>query len=54
MFAHFCDLNNIHYFKLPENVLLGTLIGRDNCKILGICDTSLANAIKNEFQMENN
>ena len=50
----FCESNQINFYKLPNNILLGDLIGRDNCKILGICDVSLANAITNEFQMENN
>ncbi|MBQ7352062.1 MAG: ribosomal L7Ae/L30e/S12e/Gadd45 family protein [Clostridia bacterium] len=50
----FCDSNEVKYIILPSEILLGDLIGRNNCKILGICDISLATAITNEFQMENN
>lgn len=48
----FCSSNNITYFKLKD-LILGDIIGRDNCKVIGVLDTNLANAIKNEFQMEN-
>lgn len=42
---------NIACIKL-DNIILGDIIGRDNCKVIGILDLNLADAIKNEFQME--
>ena len=48
----FCEDKKIKYIKL-ENIILGDLCSRDNCKVLGVTDNSLANAIMNEFQMEN-
>ena len=49
----YCSLNNISYYKLKSGCILGDIIGRDNCKVIGVNDFNLANAIKNEFQMEN-
>lgn len=48
----YCYSNSITYYKLKD-LVLGDIIGRDNCKVIGVIDTNLANAIKNEFQMEN-
>ena len=45
------DSNNVTCIKL-DNLVLGDIIGRDNCKVVGILDLNLAIAIKNEFQME--
>ncbi len=47
----FASSNNITYFKLKD-LVLGDIIGRENCKVIGILDLNLALAIKNEFQME--
>ena len=46
----FCTDNNIESIKLKD-ILLSDLVGRDNCKVVGIVDQNLAKAIKNEFQM---
>ena len=48
----FCNNNKVKVVKL-ENIVLAELIARDNCKVIGILDNSLAKAIINEFQMEN-
>ena len=49
---NYCHDKNIKHIKL-QNLVLGDLCARDNCKVLGVTDISLANAIMNEFQMEN-
>lgn len=46
----FCEENNIRVFKLDSD--LGAIIGRDNCKVIGILDMELAKAINNELEME--
>ena len=46
------DNNNVTCIKLDDGLVLGDIIGRDNCKVIGILDLNLAIAIKNEFQME--
>ena len=48
----YADINNISYIKL-DNIVLGDIVSRDNCKVIGVLDLNLAVAIKNEFQMEN-
>ena len=48
----FCENNNIKVIKLKDFVL-GELIGRDNCKVVGLLDYNLATEIMNEFQMGN-
>ena len=48
----YCQDNNIKYIKLVD-IILGDICTRPNCKVLGIIDKSLSNAIMNEFQMEN-
>ena len=42
---------NIPYIKLKD-LVLGEMVSRDNCKVIGILDINLAQAVKNEFQME--
>lgn len=32
-----------------ENLILSDIIKRDNCKVIGICDENLANAIANNI-----
>lgn len=49
----FCDSSNIAYIKL-EQLILADLIGRDNCKVVGLLDNNLAEAIRNELKMGNN
>ena len=46
----FCESNNIYAIRLEE-LVLSNLIARDNCKVLSILDTSLAEVIKKEFEM---
>ncbi len=41
----------IPYIKLKD-LVLGEIVSRDNCKVIGILDLNLAQAVKNEFQME--
>jgi len=48
----FCNENKIKVIKLND-LILGDLIGRDNCKVVGLLDYNLSKAIMNEFQMEN-
>lgn len=48
----YAETNNIPYIKLGE-LVLGDIVSRDNCKVIGVLDLNLAIAIKNEFQMEN-
>lgn len=48
----FCKNNNIKVIQMTD-IVLADLIARDNCKVIGILDNSLAKAIINEFQMEN-
>jgi len=48
----FCENNNIKFYKLKD-ITLSELIGRNNCKVLGLLDKSLAKAIIDEFEMEN-
>lgn len=48
----YCDEKQIEFVKLTD-LLLSDLCGRSNCKVIGVTDNNLANAIKNEFQMEN-
>ena len=47
----YANSNNVTCIKLKD-LVLGDIIGRDNCKVIGILDLNLAIAIKNEFQME--
>jgi len=49
--CRFCEEKNISFIKLT-NLILSDLVCRDNCKVIGVLDLNLANAIKNEFQME--
>ena len=42
---------NIPYIKLKD-LVVGEIVSRDNCKVIGILDINLAQAVKNEFQME--
>ena len=44
----FCDDNNIRFIKL-KNIILADLLGRDNCKVVGLLDFNLANAVIKEF-----
>lgn len=48
----YCDEREIKSIRL-DNLILADLVGRDNCKVIGVLDYSLASAIINEFQMEN-
>jgi ribosomal protein L7Ae-like RNA K-turn-binding protein len=48
----FCDENKIKVIKLSD-LILAELIGRDNCKVVGLLDYNLASAVMNEFQMGN-
>ena len=48
----FCNDNSIKYIKL-QNIVLSEIISRDNCKVIGLTDINLANAIMNEFKMGN-
>lgn len=48
----FCRDNDIKYCKL-QDLILSDIIGRDNCKVIGLTDPSLAGAVMNEFQMGN-
>ena len=48
----FCDENKIKFIKLHD-LILGELISRDNCKVVGLLDYNLANAIVNEIEMGN-
>ena len=50
---NYCKDRNIKYIKLEE-LILSDLVSRENCKVIGIVDKSLAKALKNEFEMENN
>lgn len=43
----FCNINKIKVIKLKD-LILSELIGRDNCKVVGLLDYNLANAIINE------
>ena len=47
----FCNNRKIKCVNLLE-VKLSDLIQRDNCKVVGIKDENLSNAILNEFKME--
>ena len=47
----YCENNQFPYIKLSD-LVLGDIVGRDNCKVIGILDLNLAIAIRNEFQME--
>ncbi|MGN0961897.1 MAG: L7Ae/L30e/S12e/Gadd45 family ribosomal protein [Christensenellales bacterium] len=49
---NYCNTNKIKSIKL-NNLILSDLIGRENCKVIGILDYNLANAIIKEFEMEN-
>ena len=48
----FCENYNIICIKL-SNLLLSNLIKRDNCKVIGIVDESLASVIRSELKMGN-
>jgi ribosomal protein L7Ae-like RNA K-turn-binding protein len=50
--SNYCLIKNIMYIKL-DDITLSTLIKRDNCKVIAICDENLSKAIINEFKMEN-
>ena len=45
----FCNINKIKVIKLKD-LILSELIGRDNCKVVGLLDYNLANAIINEVE----
>lgn len=47
----FCKSKEINVYKLKD-LVLAELIGRDNCKVIGVIDNSLADAIIKEFEME--
>lgn len=48
----FCNINNVKVIKLKD-LVLADMIGRDNCKVVGLLDYNLATAVIKEFQMEN-
>lgn len=48
----FCENNNIECIKLKDSVL-SELVKRENCKVIGIIDESLAKAIRSELKMDN-
>lgn len=48
--VRFCESNGSLVFKLSED--LGAMIGRENCKVIGILDKDLSSAIINELEME--
>lgn len=48
----FCDKFKIRYTKLCD-LVLGDLISRDNCKVIGVCDDGLADVICKELDMLN-
>lgn len=50
--VNFANDNNIKVIKL-QNLVLRELIGRDNCKVVGLLDYSLSHAIIKEYQMGN-
>jgi len=45
----YCSDNNIKVIKLKD-LLLADIIGRDNCKVVGLTDFNLAKAVMDEFQ----
>ena len=45
----FCSDNNIKYIKLKD-LVLADMIGRDNCKVVGLLDYNLASAVIKEFE----
>lgn len=45
----YCDERNITFIQLKDMVL-GDLIGRDNCKVVGIVNRNLAQALENELK----
>lgn len=47
-----CKENNITCIKLID-ITLADLICRDNCKVVGVLDDNLAQAIIKEFEMGN-
>ena len=49
---NFCTTNNIECIKLKK-FILSDLIKRDNCKVIGVIDENLANAIRFELKMDN-
>ena len=49
--VRYAKTENIPCIKLKD-LVLGELVSRDNCKVIGILDLNLAQAVKNEFQME--
>lgn len=49
---NFCTDNNIECIKL-DNLILSDLIKRENCKVIGVLDENLANAIRFELKMDN-
>ncbi len=48
----YCINNGVEYIKL-QNMILGDLIGRENCKVVGVLNRNLATAIKNELKSGN-
>lgn len=48
----FCDENNIKHIKFKD-LVLADIIGRDNCKVVGLLDYNLASAIIKEMEKEN-
>lgn len=48
----FCNNHTIKYYKLKE-LVLGEILKRDNCKVIGIIDKNLSNVISNEMDLLN-
>ena len=44
----FCNYHKIKLLVL-ENLILGDIIKRSNCKLIGVCDKNLSHAIVNEL-----
>ena len=49
----FCENCNISYIKLKD-LVLADLLGRDNCKVIGLFDENLITAISRELKVGNN
>ena len=49
---NFCNNYGIKYIKLKD-LVLADIIGRDNCKVIGLLDNNLSTAVINEFEMGN-
>jgi len=48
----FCEERNIKCIKL-NNIILGELLSRDNCKVIGICDLNFTKVICHELELLN-